>query len=86
MINTDMIQQEIEQEKQLNRMVDRNGGINSYRELVVNNTEKTEPPITQIEQWSILSNVLNYVQHSKFNFIIVIIIMYFYYYNTINYT
>ena len=24
--------------------------------------------MTQMEQWSILSNVLNYVQHSKFNF------------------
>ena len=67
MINTDMIQQEIEQEKQLNRMDDRNGEINPYRELIVNNAEKTEPPMTQMEQWSILSNVLNYVQHSKFN-------------------
>ena len=40
MINTDMIQQEIKQEKQLNRMDDRNGEINPYRELIVNNTEK----------------------------------------------
>ena len=62
-----MIQQEIEQEKQLNRMDDRNGEINPYRELIVNNAEKTEPPMMQMEQWSILSNVLNYVQHSKFN-------------------
>ena len=23
--------------------------------------------MTQMEQWSILSNILNYVQHSKFN-------------------
>ena len=40
MINMDTIQQEIEQEKQLNRMDDRNGEINPYRELIVNNTEK----------------------------------------------
>ena len=66
-INTDTIQDEIEQEKQLNRMDDRNGEINPYREFIVNNAEKTEPPMTQMEQWSILSNVLNYVQHSKFN-------------------
>ena len=66
-INMDMIQQEIEQEKQLNRMDDRNGKINPYRELIVNNAQKTEPPMTQMEQWSILSNVLNYVQHGKFN-------------------
>ena len=65
-INTDTTQ-EIEQEKQLNRMDDRNGEINPYRELIVNNTKKTEPPMTQMEQWLILSNVLNYVQHSKFN-------------------
>ena len=32
-INADTIQQEIEQEKQLNRMDDRNGEINPYREL-----------------------------------------------------
>ena len=48
-------------------MDDRSGEINPYREPIVNNSEKTEPPMTQMEQWSILSNVLNYVQHSKFN-------------------
>ena len=63
----DTIQHEIEQEKQLNRMDDRNGEISPYRELIVNNAEKTEPPMNQMEQWSILSNDLNYVQHSKFN-------------------
>ena len=62
-----MIQQEIEQGKQLNRIDDRNGEINPYRELIVNNAERTEPLMTQMGQWSILSNVLNYVQHSKFN-------------------
>ena len=40
MINADTIQQEIEQEKQLNRMDDENGEINPYRELVVNNAER----------------------------------------------
>ena len=41
--------------------------INPYREVVVNNAKRTEPLMTQMEQWSILSNILNYVQHSKFN-------------------
>ena len=36
-------------------------------ELIVNNAEKVEPLMTQMEQWSILSNVLNYVQHGKFH-------------------
>ena len=67
MINTDTVQQEIEQERQLNRIDDNNGEINPYRELIVNNAERTEPLMTQMEQWSILSNVLKYVQHSKFN-------------------
>ena len=67
MINMDMIQQEIEQEKQLSKIDDINGEINPYRELIVNNMERTESLMTQMEQWSILSNILNYVQHSKFN-------------------
>ena len=48
-------------------MDDDSGEVNPYRELVVNNAEKIEMQKTQMEQWSILSNILNYVQHSKFN-------------------
>ena len=48
-------------------MDDDNGKVNPYRELIVNNVEKIEMQKTQMEQWSILSNSLNYVQHSKFN-------------------
>ena len=48
-------------------MDNESGEINPYRELIVNNAEKIESPMTQMEQWSILSNTLNYVQHSKFN-------------------
>ena len=48
-------------------MDDDSGEVNPYRELVVNNAEKIELQKTQMEQWSILSNLLNYVQHSKFN-------------------
>ena len=40
--------------------------MNPYRELVVNNAEKIEMQKTQMEQWSILSNSINYVQHSRF--------------------
>ena len=65
MINTDTIEQEIEQEKQLDKMDDTSRETNPYRELIVNNAEKIEPSMTQMEQWSILSNVLNYVQHSR---------------------
>ena len=34
---------------------------NSY----VNNAEKVEPLMTQMEQWSILSNTLNYIQYDR---------------------
>ena len=65
MINTDTIQQEIEQEKQLNRMDDTNGETNPYHELIVNNAKRIEPLMTQMEQWSILSSILNYIQHDR---------------------
>ena len=48
-------------------MDDDNGKVNPYRELIVNNVEKIEMQKSQMEQWSILSNSLLYVQHSKFN-------------------
>ena len=63
----DTVKHEIEQEKQLNQMDDDSGEVNPYKVLVVNNAEKIEMQKTQMEQWSILSNLLNYLQHSKFN-------------------
>ena len=67
MINTDTIKQEKEQEKQLGMIDDISRETNPYKEFIVNNAEKIEPLMTQMEQWSILSNILNYVQHIRFN-------------------
>ena len=39
------------------------GETNPYKELIVNDAEKIEPLMTQMEQWSILSNILNYMQY-----------------------
>ena len=64
-INTDRIEQEKEHERQLDKMDDTSEETNPYKELIVNNAEKIKPLMTQMEQWSILSNVLNYVQHSR---------------------
>ena len=61
------MEQEIEQERQLDKMDDTSREINPYKELIVNNTEKIEPLMMQMEQWSILSNILNYVWHSRLN-------------------
>ena len=41
--------------------------INLYQDLMVSNVEKIEPLMTQMEQWSILRNILNYIQHSRFS-------------------
>ena len=48
-INTDMIKQEIEQEKQLSKIDDTNGETNPYQELIVNNAEKIEPTMVNFE-------------------------------------
>ena len=66
-INTETIEQELEQDEQLSKIDGTNGETNPYHKLVVNNTEKIETLMTQMEQWSILSNILNYVQHSRFH-------------------
>ena len=64
-INTETIQQELECERQLEKIDDRSGDTNPYKELIVNNAEKLEAVSTQMEQWSILSNMLNYIEHDK---------------------
>ena len=46
-------------------MDDNSGDEYPYRELIVNNVGKIENTLSQMEQWSILSNVINYVQYSK---------------------
>ena len=45
------------------------GETNPYKELIVNNAEKIEPLMIQMEQWSILSNILNYIQHDRHHMI-----------------
>ena len=47
-INTETIQQELEQERQLDRIDDKNGETNPYKGLIVNNAEKLEPLMTQM--------------------------------------
>ena len=65
MINTETLQQELEHERQLNKIDDTNGDTNPYKEMIVKNTEKIEPLLAQLEQCSILSNTLNYIQYDK---------------------
>ena len=65
MINTETLQQELEHRRQLNRIDDTNGETNPYKELIVNNVKKIEPLLALMEQWSILSNTLNYKLYDR---------------------
>ena len=49
----------------MDKIDDNSGDENPYRELIVNNACKIENTLSQMEQWSILCNVINYVQYSK---------------------
>ena len=59
------MRQEIDQDKELDKKDNTSGDENLYRELIVNNAGKIETTLSQMEQWSILSNVINYVQYDK---------------------
>ena len=57
-MNVDTIKQEIE----LDKMDDTNGEKNPYCKIITCNAEKDNTVISQMEQWTILSNVVNYVK------------------------
>ena len=63
--NGDTIWEELDSEAELGKVDDNSGDKNPYRELIVNNAYKIENTVSQMEQWSILSNVINYVQYNK---------------------
>ena len=42
-------------------MDDNSGDENPYKELIINNAYRVENVLPQMEQWSILSNIINYV-------------------------
>ena len=45
-------------------MDDTNGEINPYHKIITNKAEKDDTIILQMEQWSILSTVVNYIQYN----------------------
>ena len=50
---------------QLDRMDDNSRDENPYKELIINNACRVENVLPQMEQWSILRNIINYVQYNK---------------------
>ena len=61
LINKETIREELDPEIELDKTDNNSGDENLYRELMVNNACKIENTLSQMEQWSILSNVINYV-------------------------
>ena len=49
----------------LDRIYDNSGDKTHIEKLIVNNAGKVESTLSRMEQWSILSNVINYVHYSK---------------------
>ena len=65
LINKNTVKEELDTDAELDRMDDNNGDENPYRDAIVNNADSIEMSHSPMEQWSILSNVINYVQHSR---------------------
>ena len=63
-VNIDTIKQEIEEDKLGRNNID-NDEVNPYHEIVTNKVNKENIIISQMEQWSILSNIVNYVQYGR---------------------
>ena len=62
-VNVDTIKQEIEEDKLSKDSTDEE--VNPYQQIVINNVYKDSPNTSQMEQWSILSNVVYYVQYDR---------------------
>ena len=63
-IDVNTLKQEI-QVWELSKLDDTSGEDNPYRELIVNNAEKIETVLSQMEQWSILCSVVKYIQYDR---------------------
>ena len=62
-VNVDTIRQEIEEDKLSKDNIDDEE--NPYHNIIINNIDRDNASTSQMEQWSILSNVFNYVQYDR---------------------
>ena len=65
LINKNTIKEELDADVELERMDDNSADENPYKELIVNNPSRVDNALTQIEQCSILSNIIYYVLYRK---------------------
>ena len=63
-VNVDAIKQEIEEDKLCRDNID-DDKVNPYHNILINNIDKENVITSQLEQWSILSNIVNYVQYDR---------------------
>ena len=64
LVNVDTIKQEIEEDKLCKDNID-DDEINPYHKIIVNNIHKENIITSQMKQWLILSNVVNYIQYYR---------------------
>ena len=62
-INVDAVKQEIEDKLGKDNIDD--DKVNPHHNIIINNIDKENLITKQMEQWSILSNVVNYVQYDR---------------------
>ena len=63
-VNVDTIKQGIVEDKLSKDNID-DDEINPYHKIIVNSIDKENIIPSQMEQWSIFSNVVNYVQYDR---------------------
>ena len=64
MVNAEMIKQELEDDRLNKDNVDKEEE-NQYWKIIINDFDRNDIIISQIEQWSILGNIDNYVQYDR---------------------
>ena len=52
-------------DQDVDKIGDTNGKINPYHEIIVNKAERDNTILLQMEQWSVLNNVINYIQYDR---------------------
>ena len=65
MVNVDTIKQEIGEEKLGINSIDVEEEVNPYHNIIINNIDRENVIASQMEQWSIFINVINYVQYNR---------------------
>ena len=64
-VNVDTIKQELEEDKLSKNNIDDVEEVNPYHNIIINNIDRESVITSQMEQWLILGNVVNYVQYNR---------------------